>query len=325
MKDEVILVTGSMGCIGAWVLRHLFDQGVNVIATDLGDDPVRPRLLFSDDEIARINWQRLDVTDTNAVNDTISKNGVNRIIHLAGLQIPFCRANPPLGAAVNVVGTVNMLEAARQNDVRGLSYASSLAALGPPELYTDLPVPDDAQTAPTNLYGVYKVANEETARIYWQDWQIGSVGLRPYNVYGVARDQGMTADIAKAVLAVAADKPFHIRYGGPIALQHASDVANIFIDTARAEYQGATVCNLRNDVIDVQTFVSALSDLYPQAKITCEEDNILPFPADLDDSGLRTILGEVPHTPLEEAIQQDYEKFRELIAEDKIDLTQLEN
>lgn len=325
MKDEVILVTGSMGCIGAWVLRHLVDQGTKFVATDLGDDPIRPRLLLSDDEIAEINWQKLDVTDTSAVFDAVKDHGVTRIIHLAGLQIPFCRANPPLGAAVNVLGTVNMLEAARQYEISGLSYASSLAALGPPELYPELPVRDDVQTAPTNLYGVYKVANEETARIYWQDWQVGSVGLRPYNVYGVARDQGMTADIAKAILAVAAGRPYHIRYGGLIALQHAADVARIFIDTARAEYQGATVCNLRNDVVDVQTFVSVLHKLYPQSQVSCEEDNVLPFPADLDDSGLRSILGDVPHTPMEIAIQQDFEQFSALIKENKVDLAQLEN
>lgn len=325
MKDEVVLVTGSMGCIGAWVLRHLVDQGSKFVATDLGDDPVRPRLLLSEDEIADINWQKLDVTDTTAVNETVEKFGVTHIIHLAGLQIPFCRANPPLGAAVNVVGTVNILEAARKNGVQGICYASSLAALGPPELYPELPVRDDVQTAPTNLYGVYKVANEETARIYWQDWQVGSIGIRPYNVFGVARDQGMTADIAKSILATAAGRPFHIRYGGDLALQHASDVAQTFINSARAEYRGAVVCNLRNDVTDVQTFVSKLYGLYPQAEVSCEEDNVLPFPADLDDSGLRSILGDIPHTPLEDAIQQDFEQFSRLIETGKIDLNQLDN
>ena len=219
---ERILITGSMGCIGAWVIRHLLDQGIDFVATDLSDDPVRPRLLMSEHEIAGINWRRLDVTDTGAVDRMVADHGITHVIHLAGLQIPFCKANPPLGAAVNVVGTVNILEAARQNGVRGIAYASSLAALGPPEAYPETPVPDDALPAPSTLYGVYKTANEETARIYWQDWQVGSVGLRPYVVYGVARDQGMSADIAKAILAVAAGRPFHIRFDGPLALQHRS-------------------------------------------------------------------------------------------------------
>ena len=184
MSSETIMITGAMGCIGAWAVRHLVNEDVNIIATDLSTNPVRPRLLMSEDEISAVQWLSLDVTDAEAVNAVVADNSVTHIIHLAGLQVPFCKANPPLGAAVNVVGTVNILEAVRHNNVRGLAYASSLAAFGPSDLYTTLPVPDDAETAPTSLYGVYKVANEETARIYWQDWQVGSIGLRPYNVYG---------------------------------------------------------------------------------------------------------------------------------------------
>ncbi len=324
MSSETIMITGAMGCIGAWAVRHLVNEDVNIIATDLSTDPVRPRLLMSEDEISAVKWQSLDVTDTQAVNAVVADNGVTHIIHLAGLQVPFCKANPPLGAAVNVVGTVNILEAVRHNNVRGLAYASSLAAFGPSELYPETPVADDAVTAPTSLYGVYKVANEETARIYWQDWQVGSIGLRPYNVYGVARDQGMTADIAKSILATAADRPFHIRYNGPLALQHASDVARIFIGCARAKYQGSTVCNLRNDVTTVGHFMNVLKGLYPESQVTCETGNILPFPADLDDSGLRGILDEVPHTPLQYCIRQDFELYSKLIDEGRINLGQLE-
>lgn len=323
---EKFMITGSMGCIGAWVLRNLVDEGVEVVATDLSTEPVRPRLLLSDEELKeKITWAQLDVTDLDAVRSLVDKHGVTHIVHLAGLQIPFCRANPSLGSAVNVVGTVNMLEAARHGDVKGLSYASSLAVMAPAGDYPDRPVADDVPLRPDTLYGIYKVANEGTARIYWQDWQVGSVGLRPYIVYGVARDQGMTSDIAKAVLAAVADKPFHIRFGNQITLQHANDAARIFIACARAEYQGATACNLRNDVIDVSEFVEKLTAIAPNAKITFERDVPLPFPADLDDSGLRSIIGDVPHTPLEEAIAQDMARFRTLLDAGKIDLGQLGN
>ncbi|MEM8802284.1 MAG: KR domain-containing protein, partial [Pseudomonadota bacterium] len=64
MADKTFLVTGAMGCIGAWVLRHLLDRGQRAIASDLGTEPVRPRLLMSEDELANITWAQLDVTDT---------------------------------------------------------------------------------------------------------------------------------------------------------------------------------------------------------------------------------------------------------------------
>src|SRR4051812_36392437 len=180
MTNETFLITGAMGCIGAWALRNLVQEGVTAIAADLATDPVRPRQVMSADELAQVKFVKLDVTDLKAVRSVVGENGVTHIVHLAGLQVPFCRANPSLGAAVNVVGTVNIFEAARYNQVKGLAYASSLAVLGPAEEYPEGKVGDDVPLLPQSLYGVYKVANEGTARIYWQDWQVGSVGLRPY-------------------------------------------------------------------------------------------------------------------------------------------------
>jgi UDP-glucuronate 4-epimerase len=325
MNNETFLVTGALGCIGAWTLRSLVQDGATVIAADLATDPVRPRQVLSEDELAQVKFIKLDVTDLSAVRSAVEDNGVTHIVHLAGLQVPFCRANPSLGAAVNVVGTVNIFEAARHNwgQVKGLSYASSLAVLGPAEEYPEGPVGDNVRLLPTTLYGVYKAANEGTAQIYWQDWQIGSVGLRPYIVYGVGRDQGMTSDIAKAVLAAAAGQPFHIRFDGPVGLQHAHDVAKMFIGAARAGYQGAATCNLRNDIIEVSAFVDLLKTQVPDAQITFAQNKPLALPWDLDDGGLRQILGGIPWTPLEIAIQGDLAQFRYLIERGMIDLKQL--
>ena len=323
VSDERFLVTGSMGCIGAWVLKQLVSEGAHVVATDLSLDPVRPRLLMSEDELKRIQWRKLDVTDTEALTEVVSKNSINRIVHLAGMQIPFCKENPPLGAAVNVLGTVNIFEAARANGIQGLVYASSAAAFGSPDLYPETPIADDASLKSNTLYGVYKAANEETARVYWSDWQVGSVGLRPYNVYGVGRDQGLTSDIAKAILATAAGQSFNIRYSGPVTLQHAADVAAIFIASARSGVKGSPVCNLRNDVTTVEDFMTVLKQVAPQADVTNEE-NPLPFPSDFDDKGLRTLLGKVPHTPIAEAVQNDLELYQQLIKENRIDMTQLD-
>ena len=318
------MVTGAMGCIGAWTLRHLVEEGVSAIAADLGTDPVRPRLLLSDEDIARVEWLELDVTNTEAVSRAVADNGVSHIIHLAGLQVPFCAANPPLGAAVNVTGTVNIFEAARHNGIRGLAYASSLAALGPAGLYPNTPIPDDAQTAPGTLYGVYKVANEETARIYHQDWGVHSTGLRPAVVYGVGRDQGLSSDLAKAILAAAVGRPFHIRFDGQVCLHHASDTARMFIACARQSGGGARVFNIRNDVMEVAAFADLLKEEVKGARITHATGTPLPVPSDLDDAGLRAALGTVPHTPLQQAIREDVARYRDLAERGLIDLGQLD-
>lgn len=324
MDGRRFLVTGAAGCIGSWVLRLLLSRGETVVAADPDTRKTRPRLLIAPDELEAVPWLALDVTDGAAVAAAVAEQGITHIIHLAGLQVPFCKADPPLGAAVNVTGTVNIFEAARANRVAGLAYASSLAVLGPAPLYDKCPVPDDAMRAPETIYGVYKVANEDCARIYWQDWQQGSVGLRPAVVYGVGRDQGLTSDIAKAVLACAAGRPFRIRFDGPVTLQHAGDVAEMFIGAAMAEHGGAAVCNIRNDVVTVAELATLLSRLFPGHRISHADGAPLPVPADLDDAALRGILGTVPHTPLETAITRDYAMYRRLIAQDRIDLSQLE-
>lgn len=328
MTDEVFLVTGAFGCIGAWVLRNLVREGSKAVAMDLATEPVRPSLVMTPEELARITFVQADVTDPDAVKRTVEKQGITHIIHLAALQTPGCRANPPLGARVNVVGTVNIFEAARhyRNQVRGLAYASSVAVLGTESYYapSQLPLRDDAPLHPETLYGVYKLADEHIARLYWQDWQIGSVGLRPFIVYGVGRDLGLTSGIAKAILAAAAGRPYHIRFGKKAALQYTDDVARMFIQSARVEYKGAVACNLRNDVLDVADFIALLREEVPGAAITHDADQPLPFPADLDDSGLRRILGTVPHTPLRQAIRESLAMFRELLAQGRIDLRQLE-
>ncbi len=323
MQDEVYLVTGALGCIGAWVLKHLVERNAKAISADLSTDPVRPRLIMDNGQIGQVDWRVLDITDTEAVKALVAEAGVTRIIHLAGLQIPFCKANPPLGAAVNVVGTVNMFEAALASGMSSLTYASSLAALGPASGYDSWPLGDDAAPDPRTLYGVYKVANEQTASVYAADSGVGSVGLRPCVVYGIGRDQGVTADFAKAILAAAAGVPFHIRSGGIIPMQHASDVARMFIGCADAGMKQARVCNMRNDVIAVPDFVERLTAIFPDARITYEAEGEFPFPADLDDDGLREVLGHIPHTPLEEAMLQDAATYRDLLDRGQIDLEQL--
>ena len=320
MKTEKFLVTGALGCIGTWVARYLVSEGTEIIATDASDDFSRLQLLMNEDEIAKLDFRKVDVTDTESLRNMIDAHSVSHVIHLAGLQVPFCRADPVLGSKVNVTGTISVFEAVRQagTQIRGLAYASSVAVLGPPELYSTLPVPDDAPRRPGTLYGIYKVANEDSALLYWNDWQVASVGLRPYIVYGVGRDQGLTSDIAKSILAAVSGVPFTIQFGGPVALQYTSDVAEMFIRAARSGIEGTATCNIRNDVVSVDDFINVVKNTVPGAEIDCLSTNRLPFPSDLDDSKLREVIGTIPHTPLSDAIGETTDRFRALISGGKL-------
>lgn len=77
--------------------------------------------------------------------------------------------------------------------------------------------------------GVYKLANEGNARIYWQDHQIPSVGLRPLTVYGVGREVGMTSSPTKAIKAMLSGASYSVPFNGPTSWNYIEDIADIFI------------------------------------------------------------------------------------------------
>ena len=91
------LVTGAYGCIGSWVVRLLLDEGCGVTTYDLGGSDHRLRLLLRDAELADLDRVPGDVTDLAALRGTMEDRGVTHVIHLAALQVPFVRADPPLG------------------------------------------------------------------------------------------------------------------------------------------------------------------------------------------------------------------------------------
>src|SRR4029077_1962265 len=95
------LVTGALCAIGAWTVRALLHRGHDVVTYDLGGSDHRLRLALSDEQIAAL-WQvDGDVTDLALLERVIADEGIGAVIHLAALQVPFVRADPVAGAAVN--------------------------------------------------------------------------------------------------------------------------------------------------------------------------------------------------------------------------------
>jgi UDP-glucuronate 4-epimerase len=308
---ETYLVTGAMGCLGAWTLARLVCRGANVVALDLSDQRHRVDLLLDSEAQARVRFVTADLTDAVALQATFDRHGVTRVIHLAALQIPFCRQNPALGARVNVEGTINVFEAARRLGLRSVTYASSLAVYGPRERYVagaDGLVPSDAPLDPRTLYGAYKQANEATARVYWNDHGIASVGLRPYTVYGVGRDQGMTSAPTVAMLAAAAGQDAHIMFGGKNQFHFAPDVADLCIAAADSHIDGAVGYNLGGTPVAVAEVARTIESLRPGVRITVD-DIPLPFPDGMmADPGLEA-LRTSPETALEDGVRRTIDHF----------------
>ncbi|MFD6517704.1 NAD-dependent epimerase/dehydratase family protein [Rhodococcus sp. NPDC060176] len=312
-RTERFLVTGASGCIGSWVIRLLLDEGVEVIASDLRKDQRRLDLV-SLGEVDGVRHLDLDVTDASAVSATVAENQITHIVHLAGLQVPFCAANPPLGAQVNVGGTVNVFEAVKAvNSGIGLAYASSGAIFGRSLAYPGGVVSDFSVPAPETLYGVYKVANEGTARIYASDHGVGSIGLRPFVVYGPGRDQGRTSGPTVAMLAASAGVRYTIGLGGTSVMTYAEDCARTFIEAARAA-AGTTdaVCaNVPGQRMSVRNLVQVIESVRPEAAGLIDWDaSFSRTPALLGGSNIEAVIGTSHNRSVRDGVRSTIEHFR---------------
>jgi nucleoside-diphosphate-sugar epimerase len=236
------------------------------------------------------------------------------VIHLAALQVPFCAADPPRGALVNVVGTVNVFEAVKGTAAaeHPVVYSSSIAAYGADD--DPMSSRPDPSGRPATHYGVYKFANEANARVFAADGGLASIALRPSVVYGVGRDQGVTSAPTAAMLAAARGEPYTISFSGPCQMHYAPDVARAFIAAARDAPDGAAVFNLGGPTVDVTDVVDAIRavDAGAADKIEIAGDP-LPFPAATPPDGFAERLSEARMTPLADGVAETIAQFRRLI------------
>jgi nucleoside-diphosphate-sugar epimerase len=256
----------------------------------------------------------------------VQEHGVRRIIHLAAWQVPLCHQDPVRGALVNVVGTANVFEAARAagGRVERIVYASSAGVFGPPALYPPGPLRDDAPPHPATHYGVYKVANEATARVYWEEHRIRSSGFRPLTVYGPGRDVGVTAIPTQAMKAAVLGRPFELRWGGSTDMIYVEDVARALIRAARATLDRARVYNLHGSAVALADVVRVIETARPSAKgLIRHVDEPMPFASALDDTRFQRDLGPAPPTALVDGVRRTLDEFARLHEAGRLDAREL--
>ncbi|MDQ3686822.1 MAG: NAD(P)-dependent oxidoreductase [Acidobacteriota bacterium] len=324
IMGDVYFVTGAQGFIGSWVVKALIERGDVAVVFDRSDDSRRLAAVMKQAALGRVRFATGDITDGAAVRRAVESSGARRVIHLAGLQVPTCKADPVAGALVNVVGTLNIFEAARHVGAERVVYASSAAVFGMSE--ESEPLDESAACDPTTHYGVFKRANEGNARVYFLDHGLSSVGLRPYTVYGVGRDTGLTSDPTKAMKAAILDRPFHIRFGGATDFQYVADTAAAFIACADRAPAGAFVFNLHGETTEVAEMVRVIDEELPahQRGLVTFGGAPIPVAPHLSDAAIRTTIGDVPSTPLVEGVRETIKRFIELRDEGRLDTSDID-
>ncbi len=269
MVESRVFMTGGYGCIGSWVAKQLVETGREVWIYDLKEDTHRLDLILEPDQRTSVHFIAGDVSDPEAVRSAVERVGATHLLHLAGLQTPTCRANPILGARVNVIGTLAVFEAAlalkdqvqagRLCQLRGGPRSGRSGRRQPPGRRG----PAGAVDA---IMGPSRSATSSTPGSTGSIMGSRSIGLRPWTVYGVGRDFGMTSEPTKAIKAVAVGRPYRISYGGKQDLQYVGDVATTFVRALDRPFEGADAFNLNGAVEPIESFVGALCDVVPAAR-----------------------------------------------------------
>jgi UDP-glucose-4-epimerase GalE len=203
-----VLVTGGAGYIGSITAHLLARRGYNVVVVD---DLSRGH----EHNVARLPFHKLNLADTRALADLLAREAVDAVIHFAAyIAVGESIEKPELYFSNNVGGTLSLLTAMGQTNVKRLVFSSTAAVYGTPEV---VPIREDSPFAPVSPYGESKVMVEKI--LGWLDPSRGlrSIALRYFNACGSDPESGLGEEhdpethlIPLLLRAVVTDKPVTI-------------------------------------------------------------------------------------------------------------------
>lgn len=293
-----VLIAGGNGFIGAWIIRRLAARGVDIRVFDMTENRQLAAEIAGGETAAACEWRVGDITSRAAVETAL--DDCDGVINLAGILTPACKADPIRGAEINLIGTLNVFEAAKARGLRSVIYTSSAGVFGPDHADTPFPI---------THYGAFKLACEGSARAYWEDAGIASVGFRPYIVYGPGRETGLTAGPSLACRAAARGETYAIPYRGKAGLVFVDDVAAAYEQALFQTASGARVLNLPGVVASNEDVLAAIRRVVPDAAVSIDGPN-LPFIDDIGEGDLRSVLPGLPATSLEDGVGRTIAHYR---------------
>lgn len=307
------LVTGGAGFIGSTLVDRLLDDGDHVVAVD----NLRTGVLANLDAASRNHRFTFVEEDIQApeLADVVADFQLDIVFHLAAqVNLRASVSDPKFDAQNNVLGTINVLEAARKSDVRRIVYAGSGGSrYGTPD---SLPADETLRTDPISPYAVAKVAGEMYLRAYAEMYGISPICLALANVYGPRQNpHGEAGVITVFARAMITDSPATVFGDGSAARDYVyvDDVVEAFMRAADTAVGTVGTYNIgtgrQSTVIEVHRLIAEVLGNAAPLRFTEARNGELQAIA-LDATKASAELGWTPEVDLADGIERTIQWLR---------------
>ncbi len=296
-----ILITGGNGSLGSRLAAPLVRRGEEVTLLDRASEP---RVRTS--EFERCLVMVADIADGERLSEIVAAGEFDSIFHLAALMSSDAEEHPDLAWQVNMVGTRNVLEAARKHDVGRVVFTSTVASYG---RMTQDPVPVDAPQWPESLYGATKVAGERLGVYYHHRFGVDFRGLRLVATVAPFGSTGGASGYCSQVYLDAVRKDAYEFYLEPetrAPIIYVEDAVRALVALHDAPESDLTrrVYTLSGIAPSAEEMAASIRKILPDAKFTYRPDPVLnaivdSWPDRYDDSASRTDWGWNPKFDLD--------------------------
>jgi len=288
------LVTGGAGFIGSHVVDKLLDLGHEVVVID--------SLMLGKKEFVnkKAKFHKIDIRKLKKIKPLFK--GVDGVFHLAAdPRLPLSIEDPLSTHEINVTGTLNVLIAAKENNVKRVVFSSSAAIYGDQEL----PIREDVSCSPMSPYGLHKLMGEEYCRLFTSLYGLETVCLRYFNVYGSRKlNTGSYPMVIPVFLSQKKDGQDLTIVGDGEQTRdyvHVSDVVEANVKAMEIKSKKHEYINIGSGI---QTSVNQIADLIGGNKINIPERKGEMRFIEADNTKAKNLLGWEPKIKLEDGIEE---------------------
>jgi len=322
---HTIFITGGTGCIGSVTVYKLLqsDQVGKIVVASRSSNYETLKLWLGDKMDPRLEFVTLDVANYEAISEILPKINPTHIIHLGAYQSPDCSKAHIRGMEINTGGTMALFDAAEKlTNLKKFVFASSAAVYGMRAMYPESTIKEEARLAPPNHYGIWKLAGEHLARLFYDNTHIPTVCLRINTTYGKGRDKGKTSAPTNALKAIAIGSvkgekvPFEMPYGGRENYHFVEDVGSHFAQCTLQNFDGFGAFNIKGQTIPIESFLKIVQEEATNLGIgefaeLSVSDGAPPnlFVSDLNHEKIERTFNNLPLTSVAEGVRISLREF----------------